>query len=350
MKFKKNQTDSNTNEVVTPDAKNGGKGRWLIIIAVLIISGALSSFYALSEYTSATAALIKAADANSDRFEEIYIDAAARRTSKLRFGADMLLQSGEIVSAFSKDDRAALSDKVLPLYEGIFKKKHDVDRVNFWSPPATSFFRAHEPKVFGVDSSDSRLIVVEATKNRNDVFGLEVGINGVIALRAIVPVVDGNRFVGVIELGSELNSLLQRAAKTTGMDFAVGMDVKRSEGVKRPVDAKNDSVQGSDVFYLYSKPEVGKTLRSISFNSRSTKPQIIKSGGNTIFVSAFTIKDFTGSPSVVVATVLDLTKDFAAIFRSVLIKGVIAFLVITVIAIVAVFKFRELRDGFTRAI
>jgi K+-sensing histidine kinase KdpD len=120
--------------------------------------------------------------------------------------------------------------------------------------------------------------------------------------------------------------------------------------VKRPVDAKSDSVQGQDVFYIYSNPAVGKTVRSIAFNPRHTAAQIVRSGRETIFVNTFPINDYSGSPSVVVATILDLTEAFADVLRSVLIKGTVAFLLLSVLTFVAIFKFRDLRERFSRAI
>jgi len=87
----------------------------------------------------------------------------------LRFGADVLLHNQEVIGAFIKGDREALLERAVPLYEKVLQKKHDVDRFNFWTPPATLFLRAHEPKVFGIDPSSFHQILWTASNQPPDV-------------------------------------------------------------------------------------------------------------------------------------------------------------------------------------
>jgi hypothetical protein len=330
--------------------KPAGLGRWLIILFVLVIAACISGFYAINEYSSGTAIQIKQSKENSDRFESIYKDASERRLSKLRLGVDLLLEDKEIVAAFSKNDREALIAKALPLYNDLLKKKHDVDRLSFWNPPATIFLRSEQPKDFGIDASATRKIVVEANNTRAQIVGMEPGGRGIIALRAVAPVLDGTRLVGVVELGSELDSLLKRASKTSGLEYAVGIDQKLSDLLHRSADAKNDSIQGTDVFYIFSSTEVGKLLRDMVFNSKTIEPQIVESNHRTVFVRPFFINDFAGAPTVKVATINDLTDEFDVVLRQTAIKTAILFLILVVVTLIALFKFSSLREGLNKAL
>jgi hypothetical protein len=327
-----------------------GLSRGLMIAAVLVVSGLLSAFFALDKYSSDSAVLIKNAKANSERFEMVYRDSAATRLSTLRLAVNILQENNEITAAFAKDDRAALMNKVLPFYKEVLKQRFDIDQFIFWTPPAKLYLRSSDPKSFGIDASSIRPIVVAANEKRAEVSGMETGIGGVIGLRALIPIMDGLRMVGAIELGSELSTLLQRASTTANLDYAIGLDQKRAENVQLHVDAKNDSVQGTDIFYIYSSPAVGQMVRSMSFNPRNPEAQIVDAGRKTIFVRSFAITNFSGVPTVVVATMLDLTDEMAGILRTVAIQTTIFFVLAISISLLGIFKFHAMKEGFSKAV
>jgi hypothetical protein len=320
------------------------------MIGVLAASGLLSAFFALNEYSSGTGALVQSAKRNSERFETIFRDSTETQKKTLRLGLDAILDNNEILTPFVKDDRATLMNKVLPFYRETLKQRHEIDQFIFWTPPARLYLRSSDPKSFGVDASGVRPLVVAANEKRTAYTAMEAGVGGVLGLRAISAVMDGTRLVGAIELGSELTPLLARSASTSGFEFAVGLDQKRAEVVQRPVDAKIDSLQGTDVFYIYSNPGTGELFRKMSFTPRSTEAQIIEAGSRTIFVRTFPVNNFSGVPTVIVATLLDLSDGFAAEFRTVAIKTSILFLLAVALSFVAIFKFGALKAGMNRAI
>lgn len=324
--------------------------RWLIALAVIGVVGLLSAFYAINEYASGTAALIKSAQNNSNRFQAIYKDSAETKLATLRFGVAMALENAEITQAFIKNDRDALQAKVVPFFKDTLKPKFGIDQFRFWTPPATLYFRSNDPKSFGMDASAVRQTVVAAHERRSEIAAMETGLGGVIGLRAMAPVMDGNRLVGVIEMGSELTDLLNRASTTSGLDYAVGLNQERAKLVQRPADPTVDSLQGEDIFYIYSTDMAKKAIRGSSFNPRSTESRLLEIGPRTVFIRTFPLNNFSGVPTVVIATLLDLTDGFDNVRQAVAFKTAILFLLVTVTALVGIFQFRKIQAGLKKAI
>ena len=117
---------------------------------------------------------------------------------------------------------------------------HQADRImHFHLPPATSFLRVHEPDKYGDDLSDVRSTVVEVNNTRKPITGFESGryFHGI---RAVTPVFSKDdagdeQFVGALEVGVTLSSVLQQLANQSGAHFAVLFD---SEHLNERVSAQ----------------------------------------------------------------------------------------------------------------
>jgi hypothetical protein len=331
------------------DRSAGGAGRWLIVAVLVVIAGALSGFYGINEYASGTGVQIEEARANSERFATIYQDSAEKRLATLRFGLDILLNNKVITDAFTRDDRATLQAKVEPFFKDVLHKRYEIDQLNFFTPPAIVYLRADNPKVFGNDLSAVRKTIVVAGERRQMVSGMETGLGGIVALRAVAPVLDGARLVGTIGVGDAISHFLDHAAATSGMDYALGLNRAVAEKAERPVDPKNDAVLGTDVFFVYSSPDTGRIIRNASFDPRVTTPVLVPVGDRTVFIKTFVLNNFAGVPTVVVATVRDMTEAFAEVRQAVVIKAAILFLLVSVVGSVAMLQFRAIRAGLQGA-
>lgn len=324
--------------------------RWLIGAASVLAAAVAAAFFGINDYTSATTALVGAAQRNSTRFEAVYSDNAETKISTLRLGVDLILANPEITGAFTRDDRPALMKIALGLFQDTLQPKYGVSQFNFWTPPAKLFLRSTDSKEFGTDGSAARRAVVMANERRAPVSGMETGLGGRLTIRAIAPVMDGTRLVGVVELGDDLVALLRRARAATGVEFAAGLDRKRSEEVERPVDKAKDSIQGTDVFFEYSSEAAGRLVQGVSFNARDPAGQLVQSGGRSVYLRPFVINSFAGVPTVAVTTVADLTPQFAEARQTATVKGGILFVIVSLGAVLGLQQFQKLRDGFTRVV
>jgi Double sensory domain of two-component sensor kinase len=331
------------------DEAQSGTGAWFKILLSVIVASVVSGFFAINEYASGTAAIIKSANNNSARFEAIFKDLVQARYRALNLGAETLLQSRVTVEAFAKEDRAALTGRIEPFYENL-KKYHGIEQINFWQAPAKIFYRAGSPNEFGMDLSKFRKSVVAATERRARISAIETGLGGLIGIRGMVPVMVDDKFIGVIEYVSNFDIPLERASETSGLKWGVSLMKDVSERVERPVDAKNDAWQGTDVYFRFSDAGTGQIIRNIKFDPRATSHTLAESDGKTVFVKTFPVVNFSGVPTITVATVLDVTQPFAEVFKSVAIKTIIIFLAIAILGSVAFIKFAQIKAQFGAAL
>ena len=324
--------------------------RWLWIGASALLSAIAAFFFAINDYSGASSALVATAKRNSQRFEAVYTDAAETRLGALRLGVDLILANPQITGAFIRDDRTALMEVALSLFTGVLQPRYGTNQFNFWTPPAKLYLRAIDPKEFGTDGSVARRSIVQSNERRAAVAGMEAGLGGRLGIRAMAPILDGTRLVGVVELGDDLISILRRARASTGVEFAAGLDRKRSDEVERVANKDVDSVQGTDVFFEYSSDETGRLVRAITFNGRDPAGELSQASGRTVFVRPFVISNFAGAPTVVIATVFNLTTAFADARQSAVMKGGVLFVVLALASIVGLLQFQKIQQGFARVV
>ncbi|MEO5349082.1 MAG: hypothetical protein H7836_05500 [Magnetococcus sp. YQC-3] len=325
------------------DQSNTSSG-WVFLLIILLAVG-LSGFYAINEYASGTGAVLKTTNANATQFETVFRDLLQARFRAMNLAADVMLQSRVTVEAFAKKDREALSTRIEPFYQRLVKE-HGVAQLNFWTAPATIFYRAGAPNEFGQDLSKFRKSVVAAHERKQKILAVETGLGGVIAVRAITPVTHEEKLVGVLEFASDFKIPLERAAQATGLKWAVGLMKEISDRVERVEDSKNDAVKGKDVYFIYSDNAAGEMVRGSNFDPRAKESTLDKSGRKTTFVSTFAVSNFAGVPTIVISSLLDLTEVFADIFQAVAIKAGILFLVIAVGGTVGYKQLGSMRAGF----
>jgi signal transduction histidine kinase len=322
-------------------------GRLWILSAIVAGAAVLAGFYGIDAYSAGTNAAVATSSDDSKDFETVFRDLLKQRSLVMSMAADVLLQDTTTMEAFANKDRATLVARMEPFFEQL-KKNHSVEQLNFWLPPATIYYRAGQPNDSGADVSKYRRTVVAANERRQPVIAVETGIGGRVDVRAIMPIVVGGKFAGSLEFASNLDVPLERASATAEVKWAVGISKEVSERVERPVDSRVDVWQKDDVFYLFSDPQTAQFLRSISFDPNAKGYTLATDKRHhTIFVRTFPVIDFGGTPSIIVATVDDLTDDFANVLRAVLIKAGILFVVLAAIGLYAYVKFGQIRARLT---
>jgi signal transduction histidine kinase len=331
----------------TDDDSGRSNGRLWILGAIVAGAAVLAGFYGIDTYSAGTNAAISQSTEDARDFETVFRDLLKQRSLVMSMAAEVLLQDTTTMEAFARQDRATLVARMEPFFEEL-KKRHSVEQLNFWLPPATIYYRAGQPNDFGTDVSKYRRTVVAANERRQPVIAVETGINGRVDVRAITPIVVDGKFAGSLEFASNLDAPLASASATADQKWAVGISREVSERVDRPTDSRSDVWQKDDVFYLFSDPQTAQLLRSVSFDPNAQGYTLANDRHHhTIFVRTFPVIDFGGTPSIIVAIVDDLTNDFANVLRSVLIKSGVLFVVLAAVGIYAYVKFGQIRARLT---
>lgn len=129
---------------------------------------------------------------------------------------EQLIQSRGIQDAFMKGDREGLQEKVEPLYRKM-NNEYDITHGYFHSTDKTVFFRAHFPDLSG-DRID-RFTLDEAEQKGAVSYGLELGTLGTLTLRVVVPWRVGGKVIGYLELGKEVDHVINEMKKILEVDL-----------------------------------------------------------------------------------------------------------------------------------
>jgi len=315
-----------------------------IIAGLILISMLVAGFVGVSAYKSRSDHIIELAEANFQKFEVIFEELVKSRYRAMGLGADVLLLDDDLIHAFERRDRKKTAENLDDFYESV-RKRHDLTQVNLYTPPATLFYRAHQPELAQMDMSKVRHAVVEVSKKQQRLMVVETGAGGVVGIRALVPVFKGDEFQGAIEFVTSFHYPLEEAADKTDMSWAFGITEAVWKNTERPSDDKTDIKKGDDIYFEYSDSATQNLIRVADFDPRATKFVITDAGEKKVFIHTLKVPSFNGDPVVTVAVVGDLTAKFATATVDAWIRFTIAFVVLSLLSVVGYVKLDAIRAG-----
>ncbi|MBF0424208.1 MAG: HAMP domain-containing protein [Magnetococcales bacterium] len=285
------------------------------MVATGVILGGLS-------YHEAQRHIRERVELSTRAFRDLVDNAIRIKEQDYALAVELVLQNQELMRAFASGDREALRKLTVPFFEQRLKNAFGIELFHFHLPPATSFFRAHEPDKFGDDLSDSRKTIVATNETRKPVLGLEVGRAGP-GLRAVYPVIYANRHVGSIEFGGNLGKIFATARQATGVEFAIGIRAKVFESAKRFADGSRDLVHGEMLYYEFSNTKSRAILSQ--FHARPDQP-LLEVDGRDWMRADFPLTDYSGGGIGHVVVLTDITDLRSQALAQLLIKLGILFL------------------------
>jgi methyl-accepting chemotaxis protein len=221
-----------------------------------------------------------------------------------------------VADAFTRGDRDALGTLLGGAMTAL--KAQDITLVNLWSPPATNFYRVHEPKIFGDDTSKRRITVVDANKSGRLIAGVEqsrlsLGIFG------MTPIVKDGKILATVDVGAAFGKeFVDRAKQRFGIDLAVYWF--KDEQFKRLSSTFGDEV-------VTSQDELKAVFAGKPLQRNATI------GGHSAALYVGQIKNYAGEPVAVLEVIKDTTayEAAAASAQRELIFGTIAILFVAVL-------------------
>ena len=216
-----------------------------------------------------------------------------------------------VADAVAKGDREALEPLLKAPMEAI--KAQGMPLISFHTPPATAFYRAHDPKHFGEDISARRNTVVESNKTGKPIVGVEAGRDS-LSIFAMTPIMRDGKSVGVADIGVSFNKQFVDSVKQRfGVDLAVHrFDGKAFANIGSSFAEKSLASEGE----LKSVFDGATLRRDATLNDH---PVVLYLGQ---------IKNYAGQPVAVLELVKDTSEYEAASANSqrTLIFGTIAIL------------------------
>ena len=205
-----------------------------------------------------------------------------------------------VADAIAKGDRAALEPLLKAPLEAV--KAQGIPLISFHTPPATAFYRAHDPKHFGEDISARRNTVVESNKTGKAIVGVEPGRDS-LSIFAMTPVMRDGKSLAVADIGVSFNKQFVDSVKQR---FSVDLAVHRFDSEKGFINIGSTFAE---------KSLAGQDELKSAFDGRALRRDATLDG-HPVALYLGQIKNYAGQPVAVIELVKDTTEYEAASARS----------------------------------
>src|SRR5260370_25295588 len=116
----------------------GNRIKFRILIPLVLALGVLLATFAFAIWRVQQKELAKAADVEAHEIEQRLHDAEKQRAAVLKTTIEAVMNDGQLTDAFRKRDRAALLERVKPLFASL-RSEHGVTHFYFHLPNRTGF-------------------------------------------------------------------------------------------------------------------------------------------------------------------------------------------------------------------
>ncbi|MCE1235750.1 MAG: chemotaxis protein [Hyphomicrobiales bacterium] len=134
--------------------------------------------------------------------------------------AETVARRPAVQKALAANDRAALME----LSQGpwtYLKEQAGVTIYGFHSADLRYLLRVHKPESHGDDISSLRPMALAANKTGRSQVGVEIGVSGLVGVRGIAPVRLADQRIGTMEVGLDLQPILDQVKALTNAELAV---------------------------------------------------------------------------------------------------------------------------------
>ena len=141
---------------------------------------------------------------------------AEARVQLLKVQIDHLVRDPLLLKAWQNRDLPSLNALSQPIYQAL-KGEYKITHFYYIEPERTCFLRVHQPDRRG-DLID-RSTLLAAVRTGEDTWGAELGPMGTFTLRYVRPWRQEGRLVGYLELGMEIEGLVEELAQSMKLDL-----------------------------------------------------------------------------------------------------------------------------------
>ncbi len=199
--------------------KSGGvRARVLVPLTVTIIFLILASVITLH-----FSAKRRIAEESADHFSRVpaaWQHKLAEEADHIDTVMEVLVRDNRLRAALMNRDTELLIKQSRPLFKDL-SDHHRITHFYFLGPDRVCLLRMHQPKRHG-DKID-HFTVMEAQRTGKMSWGIELGSLGTFTLRVVRPLYDGDRLIGYLELGEEIEHITTPLKDAMGLEFFVAI-------------------------------------------------------------------------------------------------------------------------------
>jgi diguanylate cyclase (GGDEF)-like protein/PAS domain S-box-containing protein len=208
-----------------PDTHNKNKGylkrRILIPLAVVILI-TVAVFSAATVWHVLTA-IDREAESQVDFARKTYQKDIQGDAQQMAALLEIITDDDAIRRAFVEQDREALLRLARPYYRSLNRELH-ITHFYFTRPDRVNLLRVHNPPRNG-DRID-RYTTMEAERRGELSYGLELGVLGTFTLRVVQPWFHQGKLIGYVELGEEIDHIVDSLRQTLDLGLFVFINKK----------------------------------------------------------------------------------------------------------------------------
>lgn len=124
-------------------------------------------------------------------------------------------------AAFRSGDRSGLAQQGQDLFRTL-RDEHRITHLYLTRPDLINLYRFHSPHEFG--DAIARVTLAQAKESQAAVHGLELGAMGTLTLRLVMPWFEGDALLGYLEIGEEIEHLIDEVRRSLSVDLLVLVD------------------------------------------------------------------------------------------------------------------------------
>lgn len=183
-------------------------------LALIVIMGVFAAAIYLVEAKVRDRDLAERAPAAA----ELFSVKLGKESNLMRAVGHAMMGNADIELAFRQGSRPALERQGRELFD-ILSANHRITHLYFNLPNRANLYRFHSPERFG-DMID-RVTMLQAHSQNQPVSGLELGPLGTLTLRTVMPWREAGRLLGYIEIGEEVEHLINEVNDILAVDLVV---------------------------------------------------------------------------------------------------------------------------------
>lgn len=220
----------------------------------------------------------------------------------------------ELQQSWTKKDRKKLFKNSLPIFETI-KKQHNITHFYFHDIKGKNFLRVHLPKHNG--DTITRPTLARAIKTQTISSGIEFGTFGQFVLRVVIPWEINGILVGYVELGEEINHILETLSKNNHYELLLTLEKNYIENNNLEktdffINHKKMLDQKKSIFVLHKTiHEIPRKLSNIIDEKHYSLGSRFSYHDKTYMVSKIDIINSNNNPIAALHYVLDISQKTA---------------------------------------
>ncbi len=200
---------------------NSFKSRILIPLSLalaILLTGFVVSFYQNQKKHLHAEVINKL-----ESVEKLIVTQLDSDTQTMKAGLEIVLYDKQLQTALKNKDREALLEQALPFFKHL-QSKHRITHFYFTGSDRINILRVHKPDKYG-DKID-RYTTLAAERSGKFSSGIELGPLGTFTLRVVTPWYEGDRLIGYVEFGEEIEHITKKLRDILNVELYVLIEKK----------------------------------------------------------------------------------------------------------------------------